>query len=77
MTTAGRARTYQCELKHDRNCHQCDKAGGSRDEQKRGDTRALICMYTGDERHAPLHVDEFYTSMPLSAEAECLSHFNS
>jgi hypothetical protein len=44
---------------------------------KRGDTRALICMYTGDERRTLLHIDEFCAGMPLSAEAECLSHFNS
>ena len=44
---------------------------------ERGDTRALICMNTGDERHALSHVDEFCAGMPLSAEAEHLSHFNS
>jgi hypothetical protein len=34
-------------------------------------------MHTGDERRTLLHVDKFYTGMPLSAEAEYLSHFNS
>ena len=55
MTTAGRARTYQCELKHDRNCHQCDKAGGSRDEQKRGHARAHLHVHWRRAPHTVAH----------------------